>query len=188
MRRSQNNQGISPIFILVFIAVILAGAFFLAWKNLTAPIPTPPPPITGTPQPITLQTAPPAAATATPIPTIYPLIPDAGTAGTYNVSQGPHSGPTFRRVVFDPLDVKKGQDLKITITLESNSGVSSLTGTFTMDNSKKDLSFTRVSDQGATEVWETTFNLTDSVDYKYILNLTGRDAGGTSTIAVAPRS
>jgi hypothetical protein len=188
VKSSKYNQGISPVFILVFIAVILAGAFFLAWKNLTGPIPTPPP-LAGTPPPITLQTAPPVAVTtSTPVPTIYPLIPDAGSAGTYNVSQGPHSGPTFRRVVFDPLDVKKGQDLKITVTLESNSGVTGLTGSLTMDNSKKDLSFTRVSDQGATEVWEATFNLTDSVDYKYILNLSGRDAGGTSTISVAPRS
>lgn len=186
MRKSYKNSGLSVIFIIIFVALILGVAFIIAWQNLNQP--KTPPSVSGSPEAAILRTQAPAAQTPTPKPTIYPLIADKGTAGTYNVSQGPHSGPTFRQIIFDPLDVKKGQNLKINVAMESAGGVSTVKGTFTMDSSKEDLTFTKVSRQGEAEVWEVQFTLKDSVDYKYILNVSATDAKGTSTISVAPRS
>jgi hypothetical protein len=187
--RKNNNSGVSVILILVFIVAVLSGAFYLTYKSIITtpelPPPDAPPGISMTPPASSVI---PPTTTETPPPKIYPLIPDSGTAGTYNVSQGPHSGPTFRRVIFDPLDIKKDQELKITVILESNSGANSLTGVFQMDNSSTNVTFQRLSRQGTTETWEVKFTLTDSVDYKYILRLTSNDSGGTSTMGVAPRS
>lgn len=190
MKTKTDNKGISVVIILLFVALVLAGAFYFVWKNLS---PTQPAniPLGESPLPVASPlpaSKTPVPSTPTPKPTIYPLIPDSGSAGTYNVSQGAHSGPSVTRVVFDPLDVKKGQELKVTVTLQSASGASNVSAVFTMDSSSTNLNFQKVSSSGGNETWEVKFTLTDSVNYKYILNLTAKDASGTNNITVAPRS
>lgn len=183
----KEQQGISVIFILLFIAIVLGGAMYFVWTN-TAQIPS-----ANTSNndvnvtDIKLATILPTP-TPTPKPTIYPLIPDNGSAGTYQVSQPAHAGPVFRQVVFNPLDVAKDQNLKITVTIETQSSVQSLTGNFQMDSSQKALTFKKVGSQSQKETWEIEFNLPDSVSYKYILSLTAKDSQGTATMSVAPRS
>lgn len=161
---------------------------FFVWKN-TAQIPSP---IANNSAEINVDdiklATPSSVPTPTPKPTIYPLIPDNGSAGTYQVSQPAHVGPTFRQVIFNPLDVKKDQNLKITVTMETQSAVQSLTAKFQMDSSQKDLTFKKTATSGQKETWETEFALTDSVSYKYILNLTAKNSQGTATMTVAPRS
>lgn len=123
-------------------------------------------------------------ATATPTP----LKPDDGTKGTFTIGQGKHGGPTFRKVVLDPLDVQKGQSLTINVTFDVASTVSSLTGKLETDGLPVDITFNKISDDVLPEVWQAQINLTDTVLYKYILTLTASDSTGTSKIEVAPRS
>lgn len=52
-----------------------------------------------------------------PSPSIIPLSPGPGV---YNISQGDHTGPTIRQVIFDPLDVKEGQQLTITLKIQTD--------------------------------------------------------------------
>lgn len=185
MTKKENNKGISVIFILLFIAIVLGGAMYLVWKN-TSQFSSSISDVGN--QNLQLPDFATPAATPTPKPTIYPLVPDNGTAGTYQVSQPKHEGPTFRQIVFDPLDAHKGDVLKITISVESESGVQSLTGNFQMDSSQSPVIFKKLSRQGILDTWIAEFKLTDSVFYKYILNLSAKDSKGTSSMTIAPRS
>ena len=129
--------------------------------------------------------------TSTPTPTPTPIIlkPDDGVKGNYTVSQGAKdTGPTFTKVTFDPLDVQKGQTLTLTITLSSQSLVSSVTGTLTADTTSMPITLQQISQTKTTTVWSGTFPTTDTLLYKYILRLDAVNGTGTSSVTVAPRS
>lgn len=125
---------------------------------------------------------------STPKPTPIPLIPDAGTKGTYKVSQAKHEGPTITEVTFDPLDVQKGQTLKIQVKIKTDVPAEKLAGELQTDNSQFKLSFNKVSADNQFETWQASLNLTDSVFYKYILTLSAINAQNISNITIAPRS
>lgn len=124
----------------------------------------------------------------TPRPTPIPLIPDSGTKGTYQVSQGKHQGPTFTQVIFDPLNVQKGQILEIQVTTKADIPAEKIIGTLQTDNFQIDLSFEKVTEDGNSETWQTSFKLTDTVFYKYILTLSAVKGLDISKVIVAPRS
>lgn len=125
-----------------------------------------------------------------PTPTPKPIVlkPDDGTKGTYIVSQPNGSSPLIKQVVFDPLNVKKGEKLLITVTLDSASSADSMTGTFESDNTKLNLVFQKMPNSEKPDVWTVSFDLTDSVVWKYVLTVTAKGGGKSSTIVVAPKS
>ena len=128
-----------------------------------------------------------ASPTVRPTPII--LLPDDGVKGNYSISQSDKTkGPTFAKVIFDPLDVQKDQQLTITVTLGSPSPISSVTGTLTGDTTSTPITLQYVSTKDTTNVWSATIPITDTLWYKYMLNLTATNASGTSSIMVAPRS
>ncbi len=132
------------------------------------------------------------AATVTPTykPTPTPIIlqPDTGTKGTYNISQGAHAGPTFQQVIFDPLDVQKGQTLTITVIVTANSNSQSVTGTLQTDSGKKNLTFQKTQTTAASEFWSASVTVDSTVWYTYILTINATSAEGASSATVAPRS
>lgn len=130
----------------------------------------------------------PEVSTPTPKPTPIPLKPDNGLKGTYIISQGKHDGPTFKQVVFDPLDVSQGQALTITVTLDAASRAEKMMGKLIMDNGDTSMTFERISENATPQVWQTKLNLNDSVLYNYILEVSASLNGRSSQIIVAPRS
>jgi len=129
--------------------------------------------------------------TSTPTSTPTPIIlkPDDGVKGNYTVSQSAKdTGPTFQTVTFDPLDVKKGQTLTLTVTLSSQSLVSSVTGTLTSDTISIPITLKQTSQTKTITVWSATVPITDTLLYKYILRLNAVNETGTSSVTVAPRS
>ncbi len=124
-----------------------------------------------------------------PTPTPIILKPDEGTKGNYTVSQNAKdTGPTFSTVTFDPLDAQKGQNLTITVTLSSQSPVSAVTGTVTGDTASMPVTLQKISETAATSVWSTTFSVTDTLLYTYMLKVDAVNGTGTSSVTVAPRS
>lgn len=197
MNTKSNNKGISVVIILLFLAVVLGGAFYFVFKSM----PTTPPPTdvdtnvaTDSNRVVITKTLTPKAtakpvATPTPKPTPAPLKPDNGLKGTYQVGMGSHDGPTVSQVVFDPLDVKKGQTLNITVKTNFTSSISSVTAVLTEDSSTQDIAFSLSSGTNLDGVWSGSVTLNDSVDYKYILTITSKASNGkSSTVTVAPRS
>ncbi len=193
MKRKSDNSGVSIVVILLFIAVVLGASFYFVWKSIT-----PPASVDTTNQTADLPkdikvtditksaTAKPKA---TPTPTPIPLRPDDGVKGTYQVGMGQHEGPTVTQVVFDPLDVKKGQTLNLTVKANDTAGVSTLTGVLTTDRGSVNIELSLKSGSAADGVWSGSASLNDTVDYKYILTLTAKSSNGkTSTVTVAPRS
>lgn len=130
----------------------------------------------------------PATIAPTPKGTPVPLKPDNGVKGTYQLSMGTHTGPTITQVVFDPLDVKKGQNLNLTVKANFTGAISSMTATLTTDNSSQNVNFSLSSGNPSNGEWTGQLTLNDSVDYKYILTITARSANDSSTVTVAPRS
>jgi hypothetical protein len=125
----------------------------------------------------------------TPTPTPTKLYPDNGIKGTYNVSANQKSGPVITQVIFDPLNVQKGEPLTLTVMLKNASPVQEVKGTLKMDNSSIDLSFNLVNRTNKDEVWQTTIStLSDSVLYNYIFNVIATAANGQGFGGAAPRS
>lgn len=116
-----------------------------------------------------------------------PLIPDQGTAGTFAVSSGDKTDPQMTNVEIDPLDAKNGDNLKIKVTLTSAAEVKSFKGWVKSDTSVQEISFTRSSRSGITEVWTGSITLNSSVDYTYIITLEGSDGRNTRTLPLGIR-
>lgn len=181
----------SVVVILLFVAVVLAAAFYFVWKSITPSVEE----VTTNPDlpkeigKIEITKSPTPKPKATPTPSPIPLKPDNGQKGTYQVGMGAHDGPTITQVVFDPLDAKKGQTLSFTVKANFTSAISTLTGTLTTDHGSVDVTFSPSSGTATDGVWSGSVSLSDSVDYKYILTLTAKASNGkSSTVTVAPRS
>lgn len=191
MKKITNNKGMSVVVILLFVAVVLAVAFYFVWKSITPSIQEP---VANTDIPkeigkIEIAKSPTPKPKATPTPTPIPLIPDNGVKGTYQVGMGAHDGPTITQVIFDPLDAKKGQTLNLTVKASFTSAISTLTGTLTTDHGAVDINFTQSSGSATDGMWSGSVTLQDTVDYKYILTLTAKASNGkSSSVTVAPRS
>ena len=121
-------------------------------------------------------------------PTPTSLKPDDGVKGTYSTgSKG--NGPAITQVTFDPLDVKKGQKLTITVTVGTTPApADKVVGSLQMDNGLAELTFAKTSSSQAGDIWQTNYTLTDSVNYKYILTVTASAGGQNTQTIVAPRS
>lgn len=132
----------------------------------------------------------PTVSRATPKPTAIPTpIPLTSGLGDYNVSHAKSAGPSISRVIFDPLDVSKGENLHLKVFLKSPSIVETVTGFLNMDHQTIPLVFTFSEEAaGQNQIWESTTLLPDTVLYKYILSITGVDKNGITTVIVAPRS
>lgn len=123
-----------------------------------------------------------------PTPSPTPIQLHTGK-GIYQVSQAKHNGPTIFQVVFDPLDVTKGQTVTITTSISSPTGVSFVEGSLKTDNAQQPLIFTKISTNGAITEWSTTTTVEDTVWYRYILTVNAKNTKGSSSqIIVAPRS
>lgn len=170
----------SPVFV-ILVSILIGVAGWLGYRYYKVQ----------TPQKKEIAITTPTTAPQNPTPTPSPIVlkPDDGVKGNYSVSQGSqYKGPTISHVTFDPLDVKKGQKLTVTVTLSSPTPITSVTGTLTGDTTSMPITFTRVSTANATSIWSATLTITDTLWYKYILKLTGVNANGTSSVIVAPRS
>jgi len=170
---TKSSKKTAVIVLLVFLFIAISGLVFYYYKGIKTKDAS-----------TQISTSATLKPTPQPTPTPIPLKPDTGLQGTYSVSQGTHVGPTFKQVIFDPLDAQKGQTLSITVSFKDGDVVDGIAGSLQMDNSQANLSFQKL-DSG---IWQTKVNLTDSVLYKYILNLTAKNSSGSSTIKVAPRS
>lgn len=122
--------------------------------------------------------------TPVPTPTIIPLIPDDGRRGTYIIGQIKHDGPTFKQVIFDPLDLKKNDFLTVSTTFDNETPPQKVYGNLQSDNSSFDLSFSR----NVNGIWTSKVQVTDTVFRKYILTIFAENSEQTVKAIVAPRS
>lgn len=125
---------------------------------------------------------------STPTPTPIKLRPDNGTQGTYSVGMAKYAGPTVTQIIFDPLDVQKGQTLVITATLKNDVAIGQVKGNLQMDHGQQDATFSRISGTDTAGSWQAKFKLNDTVLYKYILTISAEASNGKSEVTTAPRS
>lgn len=131
--------------------------------------------------------SPPPIPKTTPTPSSSPTpisLPQG--KGVYSVSQGKHQGPSISQVTFDPLDVRKGQKLTITIKATDQTPVTSVTATLQTDSTQNELVFKQVSDTSTSD-WETSIKIDDTLWYRYILTIKATSSNGTTEVIVAPR-
>jgi hypothetical protein len=121
-----------------------------------------------------------------PTPTPTPIKLPAGK-GTYAVSLGAHTGPSIDIVSFDPLDVRKGQTITITVQIASNRPADAVEGSLVMDTTTRELSFTRTQKTNVFELWQTTISIDDTLWYTYTLRVRAQNASGTSNLTITPR-
>ncbi len=120
-----------------------------------------------------------------PSPTPVPL--HAGK-GDYTVSHPKSNGPTIQRVIFDPLDAKKGEVLKISAVIMNPAEEGRVTGSLATDSNQFELNFTKTGMEKNSQIWSTEITLTDSVSYNYIVSLAAINGLGKTTVRVAPRA
>ncbi len=192
MSRKYNSKGISSIFILLFVVIVMGVALYFVIQNLNLTLPQTTSDQNQDNIALTDSTPKPSqtVATAKPEPTRspIPLKPDDGTKGTYQVGMGTHTGPTITQVVFDPLDVQKGQVLKVTIKAYYTSPISSITATLGTDNSSQEMQFKLIAGSTTDGQWSGSTTLQDSVSYNYNLTVKAKSADGkSSSVIITPR-
>jgi hypothetical protein len=121
-------------------------------------------------------------------PSIIPLKPDDGTKGTYMVSMGKHTGPVVSKIIFDPLDVQKGQTLVVVASIKNDVTVKEVKGTLQTDHGKLEAIFSRIDGSDTNGSWKASFKLNDTVSYTYILTISAQGENGKSEVTTAPRS
>lgn len=174
------TQNSSVAAILICILSLTAGALgYRTYSTLTS---------SNTQTPITESVVPsvtPKNEALQPSPTSIPL--HAGI-GDYAVSHAKSNGPTIQRVMFDPLDAKKGQPLKLSAVIMSPTDDVIVTGGLTTDSQQIGLTFTKTGTLKDAQVWSTVITLPDDVLYTYVFSVTAVNSQGKTTVRVSPRS
>jgi hypothetical protein len=124
---------------------------------------------------------------ATPTPTPTPIQLHTGI-GNYSVSHGITNGPIMSEVVFNPLDVRKGEEFIVSVQLRSNSPIKSVHGILQSDAAKTELNFTKTGETAGLQTWSTQIKNEDTLWYTYIVSITSVNETGQTTVTVAPRS
>lgn len=120
-----------------------------------------------------------------PSPTPIPL--HAGK-GDYTVSHPKSAGPVIQRVIFDPLDAKKGEKVKFSAVIMDTVGDAKVVGALDADSKQIELTFTKDGMERNSQIWSTELTLTDSVLYRYILTVSATNSKGNTVVRVSPRS
>lgn len=97
-----------------------------------------------------------------------PLLPDSGTAGTFQVSHQSPGGPTLTQVVIDPLDPNLGDLVTVKLSLSHPQSIDSVKAILETDDKPHRLTFDRESRTQSTEIWTTTFKLKSNIKYHYL--------------------
>lgn len=178
---TKQSRSISPVMtVVICILSMVAGALgYRAYSTMNS-VSAPEPSLT-TIEP----SASPSAENRQPSPT--PITLHAGI-GDYAVSHPKTGGPTIQRVVFDPLDAKKGQPLKLSAVILNSGDNLVVTGGLTTDSQHIGLTFTKTATEGNAQIWSTVITLPDSVLYNYVFSVTATDAQGKTVVRVSPRS
>lgn len=117
----------------------------------------------------------------------YPLVPDAGTAGTYNVSQK-SQGSTITKISIDPLDARQGDTIKVQLTIKSRGSIEHVKAQVVTDEKPQSFKLTGKSITQNEEVWEGSYKLTSPILYKYIYTFEVKDSTNTTTLPMALRN
>lgn len=130
--------------------------------------------------------------TSTPVPTSMPkpipLYPDKGTQGIYNVSQAKnHPGPTISKVIFEPLDVQKGQTLTVFVTMNNPTPIASVSAQLTMDNGSVSFPLSHNSGTDTAGEWKGSVRVSETVWHTYKLTIRASGENGEGQVTVAPR-
>lgn len=123
----------------------------------------------------------------TPMPTPTPIQLIQGKE-TYAVRQGTHDGPDISQVIFDPLDVHKGEKLTIIVTVSDATPIQNVTAQLQSDGRSQSVSFKKTQGMGTKSVWQGEITPQSTLWYTYILTIKATSAKGTSRAIVAPRS
>ncbi len=108
---------------------------------------------------------------------------------TYFISQASDiKGPKITQADIDPLDPKVGQTQTISVKTADSTPVRSVTITFKTDNKVRDFTLTRVSGTELDGIWQTQWQVDDTLLYRYIIVITSKSDRGESATGVAPRS
>ncbi len=180
MIKTTNDKGVSVIFILLFIAIVLGGVGYFVYKNS---IPLNIATDTNTNQDQTLLNSP--TPVPTPKPTPITLHPDEGTKGNFQIGMGTHEGPTMTSLVIDPLDVKKGQTLTVLLKAFSTSPITSIVATLEEDSQNQTFNLKLTDGTATNGTWTGSVLLSDSVDYKYLLTFKAKSSDGKSSSVTA---
>ena len=127
---------------------------------------------------------------STPAPTRspYPLIPDKGRAGTYKVSHNSFGGPTITSIQIDPLNIKIGEIVEVTLVLTHPTEIKNISASITTDISNQNIQFTKKERNENVEIWVGKIKLEKPVLYKYIYKFSASDGQKSSTLEMALRS
>lgn len=171
-----------PLSILLIITIIIALYYFLDYNGYLS--------LFTQPSSIKNKIATNGSLSPSPIPSRspYPLIPDSGTAGTYNISQPPQPGPEFTHITIDPLDAKLNEPVILTAVLNHSESVDYVKSTIETDQHPLSFNLEFVSQSGTSQTWRGEFILSEPILYKYIYHLEAKSMSGTTSLPMALRN
>ena len=168
--KSSSSQ-IAVLFIAVIIIGLLIGIFSPGFgsvinKLVLSPTPTP-------------------SSTPTPYPTVIPdnLRPLPPGKQLYQVQSSDKSGPSYSKLVINPLAVLKGYYQTVSIMVDYSSPVKSVTLTTVTDNKSSPHELKLVEGTVNSGKWEGTWIMDDDYYFKYKINIEAvAESGAKSTL------
>jgi len=172
-----------PLTILLVISVIFSLYYYLDYNGYLSLLTEPP----------SSQIKVSPSISASPSPTLparspYPLIPDSGTAGTYNVSQPLQPGPEFTHITIDPIDAQLNQTVTVTVTLNHAESITSVRATIETDQKPLNLNLNFISQNGTSQTWQGAIVLSEPILYKYVYHFTAISSSGVTELPMALRN
>ena len=124
----------------------------------------------------------------TPKRSPFPLVPDQGSMGTFNINQSSKMEPKFINATIDPLNAKIGNEITIIVTLTKSSDIQSITGKVDTDVTPISFKFSKLSSQDKTETWQAKYKLDQPFDYKYVYHFVAKTSSSTNQLDMALRN
>ena len=162
--------------VVILLAVVALGlAGYLYWINTTT---------TTTDTDLTVPTGSPKP---TPTPTPTKLIDGSDTYYISRAAGAP--GPNVTTLTLDPLDPKQKQHQTLTAHVIFDTPVTSVTITFESDHKTRDLPpFTLKSGTNTNGDWQTSWDVDDTILYRYFMTVTAVSGNQKSKTSVGPRT
>ncbi|MBT3249406.1 MAG: hypothetical protein HN846_03225 [Candidatus Pacebacteria bacterium] len=107
---------------------------------------------------------------------------------TYAISQGDKAGPRIANMVIDPQDPTTNNNQQtVSSQLKHSLPIEKVTLKLTSDNEEKSVEMTLVEGTNKNGTWQTQWEITDPVLYKYILTLVATSSDGESIVDISIR-
>lgn len=117
-----------------------------------------------------------------------PPVPILQGIETYTISQGKkNNGPKITQAIINPHDPKINDNQTVKVKLAYAQPINQVKLILTSDNDQKETDMKLVEGTATSGIWETSWQITDTILYNYSQTITAKSGDQTSTVTITIR-